>query len=140
MRNLIYTGNDFYFFLGNIWQSHKSHSSGASKNYGTKEILGEGICHFQCSVDLSTKVSNRISFRSHHTTGYVIRVFPLLVVLLFYTVPSLLEPIQTCCYTGSRIKIFYFLILRQQEACQVVTFSSFSFFSFSACLSEPASF
>ena len=31
------------FFVGNIWQSHKSYPGSASKNCGTKEILGEGI-------------------------------------------------------------------------------------------------
>ena len=42
IRYLIYTDMSL-FFLGNIWQSHKSYPGSASKNCGTKEILGEGI-------------------------------------------------------------------------------------------------
>ena len=52
IRYSIYTDMSL-FFLGNIWQSHKSYPGSASKNYGTKEILGEGIwplVAWTCSV------------------------------------------------------------------------------------------
>ena len=55
VRYLIYTDMSL-FFVGNIWQSHKSYPGSASKNCGTKEILGEGIWSLVASVQFSHSV------------------------------------------------------------------------------------